>query len=83
MINELTFTPDGNFLDYTTFNAKVVNGLVYQIPVLGGTPRHLLDDVDTGVSFSPDGSKMAYGMLDSSTVEVRLDDCQCRRQSGA
>lgn len=67
-----TFTPDGNFLDYTLAAAEDENGKVYQIPVLGGTPRHLLDGADTTVSFSPDGSQMAYAMLDAPTSELRL-----------
>ena len=33
---------------------------LYQIPVLGGTPRKLVEDVDSAVSFSPDGQQMVY-----------------------
>ena len=34
--------------------------------MLGGTPRKLVDDVDSAVSFSPDGQQMVY-LRDSST----------------
>jgi Tol biopolymer transport system component len=67
-----TFTPDGNFLDYASSGTNDINAKVYQVPVLGGTPRLLLDSTDTGVSFSPDGRQMAYGVFDSASRENRL-----------
>src|SRR2546425_3704450 len=63
------FTPDGNFLDYTASGSFDTEGKVYQVPVLGGTPRPLLDDANTGVSFSPDGRQMAYATFDLATSE--------------
>ena len=34
--------------------------ILYRMPVLGGTPQHLVRDVDNGPTFSPDGKRMAY-----------------------
>ena len=34
--------------------------MLYQIPVLGGTPQQLIEDVDSAVTFSPDGQQMAF-----------------------
>jgi len=71
-IFDLTFTPDGNFLDYQSGGANDVNGKVFQIPALGGTPRRLLDPADTPVSFSPDGHQMVYAIFDVASNEGRL-----------
>jgi serine/threonine protein kinase len=71
-IFDLTFTPDGNFLDYQSGGANDVNGKVFQIPALGGTPRRLLDPADTPVSFSPDGRQMVYAIFDVASNEGRL-----------
>jgi TolB protein len=35
-------------------------GIVYQIPVLGGSPQRVAQDVDTPITFSPDGKRFAW-----------------------
>ncbi len=72
VIEGAAFTPDGDFLDYTSNGPGDTNGKVYQVPVLGGTPRRLIDAADTDVSFSPDGSQITYALFDVLTGELRL-----------
>ncbi len=63
----LTFSPNGDFLYFVRQEPDHPGvGFLYQIPVLGGNPRKLMDDVDSAVSFSPDGQQMVY-LRDSST----------------
>jgi eukaryotic-like serine/threonine-protein kinase len=71
-ISDFAFTPDGNFLDYTISANGEASAKLYQIPVLGGTPRRLLDSSNGPVTFSPDGSSMAYTSLDVAASEVAL-----------
>ncbi len=69
----LTFTPDGNFLDFASNDPSGrFNGAVYQVPVLGGAPRRIVNAADTAVSFSPDGNRMAYGVGDPQTGALAL-----------
>jgi serine/threonine protein kinase/Tol biopolymer transport system component len=69
LIPDAAFTPDGNYVDYIAYSSFVTLGKVYQVPVLGGTPRRLLDAAIAGVSFSPDGRQMAYATFDHSSSE--------------
>jgi len=71
-ISDIAFTPDGNFLDYTISANGEASAKLYQVPVLGGTPRRLLDSSNGTITFSPDGSSMAYTSLDLSTSDVAL-----------
>jgi eukaryotic-like serine/threonine-protein kinase len=71
-INDIAFTPDGNFLDYSISANGEASAKLYQVPVLGGTPRRLLDSSNGTITFSPDGSSMAYTSLDIATNEVAL-----------
>src|SRR6185369_6494860 len=55
----LTFTRDGNYLFYVSQRQNLL-AVLYQIPSLGGVPDKLLEDVDSPVTFSPDGKQMAF-----------------------
>ena len=63
----LTFSPDGNYVYFNRIEkTKPGLGFLYQIPVLGGTPKLITSDVDSRVSFSPDGKRFAFLRNDSS-----------------
>ncbi|HVH59206.1 MAG TPA: protein kinase, partial [Candidatus Sulfotelmatobacter sp.] len=67
------FTPDGSFIDYLEkVNLTDRFGTLYQIPVLGGTPRKLVDRLDGLVTFSPDGRQMAFVRSDLVKGESSL-----------
>ena len=57
----LTFSPDGSYL-YCVRQDEAEHTLasLYRAPVLGGTLRLLIKDVDTPITFSPDGQRFAY-----------------------
>jgi serine/threonine protein kinase len=71
----LTFSPDGDYI-YFTRSDKTSGAFsyLYAMPVLGGTPRQVLRDVDSSVSFSPDGKQFTFmrGSLERSVIEVRI-----------
>lgn len=74
VIEDLTFTPDGNYLDYLVMPPAGGSGKSFQIPALGGTPRHLVD-TDSAVTYSPDGRQMAYAVVDNPTGGASLFVC--------
>ncbi len=70
----LGFSPDGNYLYFTRIEAGS-NSLkyLYRAPVLGGQPQKLVTDIDSNISFSPDGQRFAYLLANNPKVgEYRL-----------
>ena len=60
-INGLSFSPDGNYLYFVRSDKATFNfSYLYKMASLGGSATQLVRDVDTGVTFSPDGKRMAY-----------------------
>ena len=69
----VTFSPDGNFLYFVRREPQNPGlGYLYQIPVLGGAPRRLIEDVDSSVSFSPDGQRLVFLRNSSSEASSKL-----------
>ena len=57
----LTFTPDGNYLYYQSADPERDGyTAVFEVPALGGTPRKRAYDVDSRVTFSPDGRQVCF-----------------------
>ena len=63
----VTFSPDGNYVYFVRIEKEKPSiGLLYQIPVLGGTPKLISSDVDSHISFSPDGQRFVFRRNDSA-----------------
>ena len=57
----LSFSRDGNYVYFVRSDAgSGTMSSLYSMPVLGGTPRRLIVDIDTAVTFSPDGKRLAF-----------------------
>ena len=54
----LSFSPDGNYLYYLADQTET--GTLYRISKLGGAQRKVLNNVNTSVTFSPDGEQIAF-----------------------
>ncbi len=59
-IGGTTFSRDGQFIYYSTFDDRDPVGTLYQVPFLGGTPRRIMGGVTSSVTFSPDGKQLAF-----------------------
>src|SRR5262249_28759429 len=45
---------------YVAMEGDESSGSLYQTSVLGGTPRKIVDGVDSAITFSPDGKRFAF-----------------------
>ncbi len=66
-----TFSADGNFI---YFNISEGNNrrAVHVVPVLGGAPRKLVDDVGLSVAASPDGRQLAFTRSNATETSVLI-----------
>lgn len=73
----LTFSPDGSQIYVIRSDEKdPFFKYLYSIPVLGGKARKLISDVDSPVSFSPDGRQFVYEhcLQPKNDIELKLAD---------
>lgn len=55
-----TFSHDGNLIYYVLRGAKYPRGALFQVPVIGGTSKQLLEGISGPISQSPDGAQFSY-----------------------
>lgn len=86
MFGSLAFSPDGSFVYYIVYDKRDPEGALYRIPVLGGQPTRILENVKYMFTLAPDGQKAAFfrdepekkqnslivAALDGSGVEQKL-----------
>jgi eukaryotic-like serine/threonine-protein kinase len=59
--SSMMFSPDASYIYFVRRDeAEHTISILYSAPVLGGTPRELIKDVDSPISFSPDAKKFVY-----------------------
>ncbi len=62
----LRFSPDGNYFYFVRSDPGSPElKFLYRSPLLGGTPEKLAADVDSNITISPDGRKVAFMRYDN------------------
>ena len=64
--NGTTFSPDGQHVYYTVTSGEDPRGALYRVPLFGGTPRRVLEWIQSPVGFSPDGRRLAFVRHDAT-----------------
>ncbi|MBA3569453.1 MAG: serine/threonine-protein kinase [Pyrinomonadaceae bacterium] len=67
----ISFSNDGNYIYYVRYE-KTEIGLLYQVPAHGGASRKILSNVDSKITFAPDGKRFAFVRWDKSKGEYSL-----------
>ena len=62
----ITFSTDATSIYYAVKVPAEPRGVLFNIPTLGGAPRALLTGIDSAVTTSPDGTKIAYYRVESA-----------------
>src|SRR5262249_38891716 len=74
-----TFSPDGQFIYYSRGETGIAPMTLYRVPVIGGSPVKVLENVPSAVTFSPDGKRFAFvrgefDQLDDTSLIVANTD---------
>jgi Tol biopolymer transport system component len=56
----MTFSSDGNYLYFVRSGKDDFSGSLYSIPVFGGEAKKLVENVESSITFSPDGKRFAF-----------------------
>ena len=71
----ISFSPDGNHIYFVRSDKSNAEfRYLYEMPVLGGSPRQLVRDTDATVDFSPDGQRLVFlrGHPENETIAVHI-----------
>lgn len=72
----LTMSRDGEYLYYVYGGTTIRNRELFRMPLLGGGPKKLIEDVGSPIGLSPDGKQIAFvrvGDKESSMMVANAD----------
>jgi Tol biopolymer transport system component len=68
----LTFSHDENYIYYVLQPLTALHGTLYRMPVLGGTPVKICEQVNSPVTVSPDVKKLAFIRVEQNPYRNEL-----------
>ena len=71
--HSLIFSPDGDYIYFRTpANTTETEFDLFRAPVLGGNPQIVIRNIDTNITFSPDGQRIVFGRGDPANAKYEL-----------
>ncbi|MEK6337558.1 MAG: LpqB family beta-propeller domain-containing protein [Acidobacteriota bacterium] len=67
-IGRESFSLDGNYIYYQAEDKDNPYGALFQVPALGGVPRKILSNIASPITFSPDGTRIAFIRNDNAAT---------------
>ena len=67
-----TFSPGGEFVYFMSLEKGETEYALYRVPTLGGAVSKVLTNIDSPVSFSPDGKEMVFSRFTKATGEFSI-----------
>ena len=68
----LTVSRDGDYVYLVSATAGAAEATLYRLPILGGTPKKLIENVDSPVALSPSGKELAFVRDDLKAGQSKL-----------
>ena len=68
----LTLSPEDNYIYYVVYEQGQLVGTLHRVSILGGVTQKVIQDVDSPVTFSPDGRQLAFVRNDPAQGETSL-----------
>jgi serine/threonine protein kinase/Tol biopolymer transport system component len=73
----VTFSLNGDYVYFLRYEQpRFAIGMLYSVAVLGGEPKLIASDVDSNITFSPDGKRFAFFRNDvgAGTIKLLIDN---------
>jgi serine/threonine protein kinase/Tol biopolymer transport system component len=71
-ITGVTFSPDSGSIYYSAGETATSLRTLYQVSILGEASRKILTDIDSSITFSPDGARFAFMRISADAKERSL-----------
>ncbi|MEO8435635.1 MAG: winged helix-turn-helix domain-containing protein [Pyrinomonadaceae bacterium] len=68
----LSFAPDGRHIYFTMQDGRHPNLTLMRMPIVGGATTELISNVDSAVTFSPGGERIAFVRRNSKTRQTSI-----------
>jgi Tol biopolymer transport system component/DNA-binding winged helix-turn-helix (wHTH) protein len=84
VFTDLTFALDNNFIYYVARRKDEMSNKLFQVPLLGGAAREITAEVDSPITFSPNGQYFAFvrnypAQRETALIVARLNGSEERK----